>query len=70
MSAVEEHFSPEDFYLFKLKTLCNMTYKQVAEKTNLKGVRTRILEIKKWLQENVKKDDVRDTFYEIYKDLL
>ena len=27
-------------------------------------------EIKKWLQENVKKDDVRDTFYEIYKDLL
>lgn len=70
MSAVEEHFSPEDFYLFKLKTLFNMTYKQVAEKTNLKGVRTRILEIKKWLQENVNKDDVKDKLYETYKDLL
>lgn len=70
MSMIEEHFSQEDFYLFRLKTLCGMTYKQVAEKTNLKGVRTRILEIKKWLQENVKKDEVKDKFYEAYKDLL
>lgn len=70
MTQVEEHFSPEDFYLFRLKTLCNMTYKQVAEKTNLKGVRTRILEVKKWLKENITKDEVKDKFYEIYKDLL
>jgi hypothetical protein len=47
-----------------------MTYKQVAEKTNLKGVRTRILEVKKWLKENITKDEVKDKFYEIYKDLL
>jgi hypothetical protein len=70
MTQVEEHFPPEDFYLFRLKTLCNMTYKQVAEKTNLKGVRTRILEVKKWLKENITKDEVKDKFYEIYKDLL
>ena len=70
MLTVEQHFTQEDFYLFRLKTLSNMTYKQIIEKTKLKGVRTRILEIKKWLKENLTKEEIKDEFYKNYKELL
>lgn len=70
MSVVEENFSQEDFYLFKLKTLCNMTYKQVQDKTNEKRVRQRVVDIKNWLKENVKKEDVRNAFHNIYGNII
>lgn len=69
MNAVESNF-PEDFYLFKLKTLCGMTYKQVQDKTNEKRVRQRIVDIKNWLKANVKKDDVKEAFNDIYGDII
>lgn len=70
MNVVESNFPPEDFYLFKLKTLCNMTYKEVQEKTNEKRIRQRIVDIKNWLKENIKKEDVKTAFYEIYGNLI
>lgn len=70
MNVVENNFPPEDFYLFKLKTLCNMTYKQVQDKTNEKRVRQRIVDIKNWLRLNVKKDDVKEAFNDIYGDII
>ena len=70
MSVVEENFPPEDFYLFKLKTLCSYTYKQLQETTKEKRVRQRIVDIKNWLKLNVKKDDVKEVFNQIYADLI
>ena len=70
MSVVEENFPPEDFYLFKLKTLCSYTYKQLQEATKEKRVRQRIVDIKNWLKANVKKDDVKEVFNQIYGDLI
>ena len=70
MNEVESNFPAEDFYLFKLKTLCNMTYKEVQEKTNEKRIRQRIVDIKNWLKANVKKEDVKAAFYEIYGNLI
>lgn len=70
MNVVEQNFSQEDFYLFKLKTLCSYTYKQVQDKTNEKRVRQRIVDIKNWLKANVKKDDVKEAFNDIYGDII
>ena len=70
MNVVESNFPAEDFYLFKLKTLCNMTYKEVQEKTNEKRIRQRIVDIKNWLKANVKKEDVKAAFYEPYGNLI
>ena len=70
MNEVESNFPAEDFYLFKLKTLCNMTYKEVQDKTNEKRVRQRIVNIKNWLKANVKKDDVKEAFNDIYCDII
>lgn len=70
MNEVESNFPPEDFYLFKLKTLCNMTYKEVQEKTQAKKVRQRVVDVKNWLKANVKKDDVKEAFNDIYGDII
>ena len=70
MNAVESNFPEEDFYIFKLKTLCNMTYKQVQEKTKAKKVRQRVCDIRNWLKTNVKKEDVKEVFTEMYGDII
>lgn len=71
LMVVEENFDNEHFYLFKLKELCkDMTYKKLQEKTNIKGVRQKVLEVKKYIQENVKKEDIKKEFINIYGDLL
>lgn len=70
MSVVEENFPQEDFYLFRLKTLCGLTYKQLQEKTNEKRIRQRIVDIKTWVKENVKKEDVKEIFHKIYSELI
>lgn len=70
MNVVESNFPEEDFYLFKLKTLCGMTYKEVQSKTQAKKVRQRVCDIRNWLKTNVKKEDVKTAFYEIYGNLI
>lgn len=70
MKKVEEHFDDEHFYLFRLKTFTNMTYAQLAEKTGIKGCRQKVVDVKNWLKENVKQQDIKDEFDSIYGDLL
>ena len=70
MKMVEENFDGEHFYLFRLKTFTNMTYAQLAEKTGIKGCRQKVVDVKNWLKENVKQQDIKDEFDEIYGDIL
>lgn len=70
MQVVEDNFPPEDFYLYRLKTLGNLTYKQIQDKTNEKRVRQRIMDIKNFLKANVRKEDVKELFHQRYNDIL
>lgn len=67
---VENNFDTEHFYLFKLKTFTNMTYSQLAKKTNMKGIRQKVVTVKNWLKENVKKEDIKKAFELEYGDLF
>lgn len=70
MQKVEEHFDDEHFYLFKLKTLCNLTYRQLAQKTMRKSVRQKFLTVKNWVRENVTKEEIQKAFHLMYRELL
>ena len=70
MQRVEQEFDGEHFLLFRLKTLCNLTYKQLQDKTRLRGVRQKFLTVKNWVKSNVSKQEVNDAFYQMYGDLL
>lgn len=71
LSKAEEHFDSEHFYLFRLKTFDKtMTYQKLQEKTGLKGVRQKVVDVKNWLKQNVKQSDVRNEFEAIYGDFL
>ena len=71
MMVVEQQFDNESFYLFKLKELCkDMTYKKLSEKTGLKAVRQKVVTVKKWVQQNISKEDIRKEFYLIYGDII
>ena len=67
---VELNFDDEHYYLYKLKFLCNMTYKQVAQKTNIPKSRDKILEVKRWLNNNFTRKTIKEEFISIYGDLL
>ena len=71
MMIAEQNFDSEHFYLFKLKELCkDMTYKKLSEKTKIKGVRQKVVEVKKYIQANVTKDEIRKSFFETFGDIL
>lgn len=69
LKAVEENLSPEHFYIFRLKFFEHLTYKQLIEKTGIKSARTKFLEVKKWLMENIKKEMIDKAFETKYGDL-
>lgn len=66
MHIAEEHFDAETFYLFRLKTFEKITYKQLQEKTGIKDCRQKVVNVKNYLKENVKKEDVQRIFEEQY----
>ena len=70
MTIVEENFDGEHFYLFKLKHLEQMTYKQIVEKTKIKNARQKILDVNNWLKENLKKENMIKIFYQYYNQIL
>ena len=71
LSKAEEHFDDEHFYLFRLKTFDkNMTYQKLQDKTGLKGVRQKVVDVKNWLKHNVSQSEVRREFEAIYGDFL
>lgn len=70
MTVVEEKFDAEHFYLFRLKTLCQFTYKQLSDKTGIKGVRQKVLDVRNWLKDNLTKQEVNKAFQAMYGDLM
>ena len=70
MTCVEDNFDTEHFYLFKLKTLGNLTYKQLQDKTKIKASRQKVINVKNWLKDNVTKDMIKSAFNAMYGDLL
>ena len=70
MTVVEDNFDQEHFYLFRLKTLGNLTYKELQDKTKIKASRQKVINVKNWLKENVTKDDIKKAFGTMYGDLL
>ena len=70
LKQVEDNFDAEHFYLFRLKTFTNMTYAKLAEKTGIKGVRQKVVNVKNFLKNNIKQDDIRKEFDDIYGELL
>ena len=68
---VEQNFDQEHLYLFKMKELIpDMTYKKLAEKTQMKAVRQKVVTVKNWLKENVTKEMIKEEFFSIYGDLI
>jgi hypothetical protein len=39
-----------------------LTYKQLAEKTNAKKARQKVINVKNWVKENIKQDDIKKSF--------
>lgn len=70
MKQVELNFDAEHYYLFKLKTLCGMTYKQVHDKTNIKKSKDKILEVSRWVKDNLSRRIIKQEFFDIYGDIL
>lgn len=70
MKLVELNFPPEQLYLYKLKMICNKTYKQIHDETRIKKSRDKIIEVNKWVKQNLTRDVIKKEFYSIYADLL
>lgn len=67
----EDNFDSESFYLFKQKVFeKGLTYKQLQERTGIKGCRQKVVNVKNWLKENVSKKEIEKEFQEIYGDLF
>ena len=67
----EQNFDQESFNLFKQKVFeKGLTYKQLQERTCIKGCRQKVVTIKNWLKDNVKQSEVKEEFDNIYGDLL
>ena len=70
MKLVELNFPPEQLYLYKLKMICNKTYKQIHDETHIKKSRDKIIEVNKWVKNNLTRDVIKKEFFEIYGDLI
>ena len=70
MKLVEFNFSPEQLYLYKLKMICNKTYKQIHDETRIKKSRDKIIEVNKWVKQNLTRDVIKKEFFDIYGDLI
>ena len=70
MKLVEFNFSPEQLYLYKLKIICNKTYKQIHDETRIKKSRDKIIEVNKWVKHNLTRDVIKKEFFDIYGDLI
>lgn len=70
MKLVELNFPPEQLYLYKLKMICNKTYKQIHDMTKIKKSRDKIIEVNKWVKQNLTRDVIKKEFFDIYGDLI
>lgn len=67
---VEERFDQEHFKLFQMKFLNDLTFKELRKQSGIKGARDKVKEVVEWLKENVDKDSIRESFFEIFYELI
>ena len=71
MSQVEDNWDAEHFYLFRVKTLVpNMTFKKLQDQTNINSSRKKTIEVMRWVKDNIKKEEIRKLFYNMYGDII
>lgn len=71
MTAVEENFDAEHFYLYRIKTLVpNMTYSKLQETTKIDQSRKKTIEVSRWVKDNITKEEITKAFYKIYGHLI
>ena len=71
MYQVEANFDAEYFYLYRLKTLIpNMTFKKLAQQTRIKASRRKVIEVQRWVKDNIKKEEIRKSFNRQYGDII
>ena len=70
MSLVEKNFDSESFYLFRIKTLSNMTFKQLAEQTKIKASRRKVIDVMHWIRENITQEDAEAAFKRFYENYV
>lgn len=70
LKQVELNFDNEHFYLFRVKYLTSITYKELAEKTKAKKVRQKVCAVKQWVRDNITKEIIKKEFQDIYGNLL
>lgn len=54
---VRKQFSRKDFELFRIYTLCNMSFEELNKTLNITNSKERIKKIKKWINENIEISD-------------
>jgi hypothetical protein len=69
LKAAEINFPQDEFNLYKIKQLCNLTYKELQERTGDRQCRQKVLTIKNWLKNNITKDEINHSFKEIFGDI-
>lgn len=67
---VEDVFVPEQSYLYRLKTICGMTYKQIHDKTKIPKSRDKICEVNNWVKQNITRQEIYDVFQLVYGNLI
>lgn len=63
LALVEQNFDQDHYNAFRLKTMGNLTYKQLEAKTGLAKTRQLVKDVREWLQENVDEEELEREFY-------
>ena len=66
----EEQFPREQYNLFKLKFMGNLTFKELRKRTGVRGCREKVNEVTQWLRDNVTKEEIKASFGEIFGNLI
>lgn len=70
MKRIEDNFDNQSCHLYRLKTLCGMTYKQIHDKTHIKKSREIIIDINNWVKCNITRDEIWKVFQDVYGNLI
>lgn len=70
MKRIEDEFDNQSCHLYRLKTLCGLTYKQIHDKTHIKKSREIIIEINNWVKCNITRDEIWKVFQDVYGNLI
>lgn len=69
MDIVERNFDPITFHCFRLKHLSpNCTHQRLREITKVKDSKKRVLEVQRWLRENLTRNQVYEAFSHDFPD--